>query len=574
MSCIVVGAKTTIRLDPLSLNISPEDTFNVSIYCSPGQPIRGFECRLFFDSSILKVNSIAEGNIFDGYFTYFNPGTIDNNKGTINDIYGFIIGPGEVSTSGTFVTISFTSKNTPGTSRLDINKVGVTNKVGYVSVDVTDGKIIVEHSTSIPPGNYDPPPPENVSSEKYLQNNPPEPPIKPSAPIFIETGVEYEFTSSTVDIDGDQIRYKFDWGDGNMSEWSDFIPSNTSVKITNSWIALGTYKVKVLAQDEKGLNSSWSPPLNVTVSQLHMEGTPPVADFAVHSKIATNQTIFFDASGSFDIDGFIISYFWDFGDGTIGSGIGPTHVYKKPGKYTVTLIITDDKGQKYSKSMIVTVVENTEEQSGQGENALLFDLGMILIGFALASIACFGVLFRDDIKSFVLSHIPDIDLHSYLKIWNVNSRIKRIDEKIKKIVTMRPRVVNYKQFPVFKTTKSSYETPDKYKEMIRSIDVIAKPNHQKELYFDDIDNRWLKGKIDEISDRELNQKKDTELKNKEKGEDLRSLIDMNLEIDGKKFIDVDIGKEKLFDESVEKDIEKMVDDFLVSRLRERIDDLK
>ncbi len=52
----------------------------------------------------------------------------------------------------------------------------------------------------------------------------------------------------------------------------------------------------------------------------------------------------FDASESADEDGEIVSYAWDFGDGSTAQGAGVTHTYSNPGGYTVTLTVTDDKG--------------------------------------------------------------------------------------------------------------------------------------------------------------------------------------------------------------------------------------
>jgi PKD repeat protein len=52
----------------------------------------------------------------------------------------------------------------------------------------------------------------------------------------------------------------------------------------------------------------------------------------------------FDASGSYDPDGTISSYAWDFGDGGVGSGITATHTYVTPGTYDATLTATDNLG--------------------------------------------------------------------------------------------------------------------------------------------------------------------------------------------------------------------------------------
>jgi PKD repeat protein len=56
-----------------------------------------------------------------------------------------------------------------------------------------------------------------------------------------------------------------------------------------------------------------------------------------------NQQVTFDASGSTDDDGSIVSWVWDFGDGDQDSGEKDiTHKYAKPGMYTINLTVRDD----------------------------------------------------------------------------------------------------------------------------------------------------------------------------------------------------------------------------------------
>jgi serine protease len=63
----------------------------------------------------------------------------------------------------------------------------------------------------------------------------------------------------------------------------------------------------------------------------------------------------FDGSASFDPDGTIVSYQWDFGDGSSGSTAVLSHSYALPGTYTVILFVTDDGGLVGIDAVIVTV---------------------------------------------------------------------------------------------------------------------------------------------------------------------------------------------------------------------------
>jgi len=403
---------TQLFINPASQTVDAEDSFTIDINCVPGQPIKGFELRISFDETLIQANSVLEGDIFEGYSTFFCNGTINNAAGSINNVFGLIIGPGNVSDNGTLVTISFTARDKSGTSALEFIDVGtwtsVVNETGYVSIDVTSGsaKVVGGSSPPSPPpppgggGGFPPPPADE-------ENNPPETPLKPSGPTFVEMGIDYIYSSNTFDVDGDKIRYRFDWGDGNFSEWSDFVDSNTTVNMSYNWSLISTYEVCVIAQDTNGLNSSWSPSLNVTVSQED-SGIPPVISISISGNASVNDTVMFDASGSYDLGGFIVSYDWDFGDGSIGSGISTSHVYNKSGEYTVTLLITDNLGEIFSKTIIVNVVsEEANSYSGEQKTVFTFNLSMLIFGSAIAVVVFLTILYKDQITLKVL----DFKLH-------------------------------------------------------------------------------------------------------------------------------------------------------------------
>jgi len=80
------------------------------------------------------------------------------------------------------------------------------------------------------------------------------------------------------------------------------------------------------------------------VTQDPPETSPPEASFNYNPlDPQVNDTITFDSS-SIDTDGTIVSYSWDFGDGTNSTSQNPTHSYNQEGSYTVSLTVTDDDG--------------------------------------------------------------------------------------------------------------------------------------------------------------------------------------------------------------------------------------
>lgn len=65
-------------------------------------------------------------------------------------------------------------------------------------------------------------------------------------------------------------------------------------------------------------------------------------------------TVNFDASQSYDPDGRITGYEWNFGDGSLGAGVSTQHIYTLPGTYTVVLKVVDDMGaEAYAKEFII-----------------------------------------------------------------------------------------------------------------------------------------------------------------------------------------------------------------------------
>jgi PKD repeat protein len=54
----------------------------------------------------------------------------------------------------------------------------------------------------------------------------------------------------------------------------------------------------------------------------------------------------FSSTGTTDLDGTIVSYLWDFGDGASSTTPNPQHTYTIPGKYVATLTVADNQGVK------------------------------------------------------------------------------------------------------------------------------------------------------------------------------------------------------------------------------------
>jgi YD repeat-containing protein len=77
---------------------------------------------------------------------------------------------------------------------------------------------------------------------------------------------------------------------------------------------------------------------------------PPVANAGGPYSGTAGAAVQFNGTGSFDPDGSITSYQWNFGDSTSGSGSLPTHAYAAAGVYTVSLTVTENAGATASAS--------------------------------------------------------------------------------------------------------------------------------------------------------------------------------------------------------------------------------
>lgn len=122
-----------------------------------------------------------------------------------------------------------------------------------------------------------------------LQNHPPYPPETPSGPTSGYRDTSYTYSTSAIDPDGDQVRYKFDWGDETQSDWTSWVDSGQSASKSKSWNDLGTYCVKAKSQDENYEESNtWSSCLWVTIQNrapIANDDTPTVDEDSSNNEI-------------------------------------------------------------------------------------------------------------------------------------------------------------------------------------------------------------------------------------------------------------------------------------------------
>ena len=166
--------------------------------------------------------------------------------------------------------------------------------------------------------------------------------FSPSAPN-ITTRVRFDATLSTAPPGRTITAYDWDFGDG---------VTKTGVISNNSFSVAGEYAVTLTVTDSLGVTATTSKFVPVVVGE-----PTPVFVFSPTDP-APSTAVQFNASGSFAVTGrTIVSYAWDWGDGTpTGTGVTTSHTFGPASvTYNVTLTVTDSAGATRTKTEEVKV---------------------------------------------------------------------------------------------------------------------------------------------------------------------------------------------------------------------------
>jgi len=102
--------------------------------------------------------------------------------------------------------------------------------------------------------------------EPDYTNAAPDVPLEPSGPIKVYAEYMVNYSTTTTDIDGDQIYYKWHWGWDGDSEWFGPFDSGEEVSMAHAFsLDHDMYGVKVKAKDSHNAETEWSDLLNVFV---------------------------------------------------------------------------------------------------------------------------------------------------------------------------------------------------------------------------------------------------------------------------------------------------------------------
>ena len=165
-------------------------------------------------------------------------------------------------------------------------------------------------------------------------------------PIPPKVNLPETFSVQASDPDGGQIAgYYWDFGDGTTS-------STQNATMTHTYAAVGPYNLAITVVDDEGVSSTASWAFEV----VENTNIPPYAYFTAYpTNPQVDQYVLFDASSSYDPDGWIATYQWDMGDGTTTTGIGLYYAYYESGVYTAQLTVYDNEGASSIYQQQITV---------------------------------------------------------------------------------------------------------------------------------------------------------------------------------------------------------------------------
>ncbi|MBI4847458.1 MAG: PKD domain-containing protein [Nitrospirae bacterium] len=121
--------------------------------------------------------------------------------------------------------------------------------------------------------------------------------------------------------------WKYEWNFGDSG-------TAATASASHTYAYPGTYTVTLKITDHAGQAHT-----STTTASVTGVGSP-VADAGGPYFIEKGFPVVFNASNSADDMG-ILTYTWDFGDGTTGTGAKPAHTYSAEGTYTVSLTVKD-----------------------------------------------------------------------------------------------------------------------------------------------------------------------------------------------------------------------------------------
>ena len=144
------------------------------------------------------------------------------------------------------------------------------------------------------------------------------------------------------DEDGNIVNYTWNFGDGKY---------NYTENPVHIFAENGEYNVTLTVRDNNGLEDTYI--LNIFVNK------PPIAIVDISSTtIMLGESITFDATDSYDLDGDIDFYYWNFDDGRTSNQVVKEHAYTDSGIFNVSLKLIDNLNDISTTYYIIEVINS------------------------------------------------------------------------------------------------------------------------------------------------------------------------------------------------------------------------
>jgi len=155
------------------------------------------------------------------------------------------------------------------------------------------------------------------------------------------------FTDESYDNDGTIESWFWHFDDGSTS---------TNRNPTRSYSDVGYYKVTLTVTDDDGA-------IDTVSNYISIGNQKPKADFSYTPTNPTIEDKVYFTDKSTDVDGYITSWSWDFGDGDSSSERNPNHQYINTGTYKVKLTVEDNEGSvsEIIKEIIINEPSNEDD---------------------------------------------------------------------------------------------------------------------------------------------------------------------------------------------------------------------
>ena len=164
------------------------------------------------------------------------------------------------------------------------------------------------------------------------------------------------------DEDGSIVNYTWDFGDGKY---------NYTENPIHIFTENGEYNVTLTVRDNNGLEDTYV--LNIFVNKA------PVANVTISStSIMLGESVTFDATDSYDLDGDIDFYYWNFDDGRTSNQMVKEHTYTNSGIFNVSLKLIDNLNDISTTYYTVEVINSLPDVDftiipGTGNTLTLFE---------------------------------------------------------------------------------------------------------------------------------------------------------------------------------------------------------